>query len=57
MGKTVWMFPGQGSQTPGMGQTLITQDETRQALADLGTRIGLDLTTLMTTGTKDELKA
>jgi len=40
-----------------MGQTLITQDETRQALADLGTRIGLDLTTLMTTGTKDELKA
>ncbi|HAB34274.1 MAG TPA: [acyl-carrier-protein] S-malonyltransferase, partial [Exiguobacterium sp.] len=46
MGKTVWMFPGQGSQTPGMGQTLITQDETRQALADLGTRIGLDLTTL-----------
>lgn len=57
MGKTVWMFPGQGSQMPGMGQTLVQHDETRQALMDLGTRIGLDLTELLTTGTKEDLKA
>ena len=57
MGKTVWMFPGQGSQMPGMGQTLVAEEETKQALVDLGTRIGLDLTTLLTTGTKEELKA
>lgn len=57
MGKTVWMFPGQGSQMPGMGQTLVTEEETKQALVDLGTRIGLDLTALLTTGTKEELKA
>ncbi|MGX8176203.1 ACP S-malonyltransferase [Exiguobacterium artemiae] len=56
MGKTVWMFPGQGSQMPGMGQTLVQQDDTRQALKDLGTRIGLDLTDLLTTGTKEDLK-
>ena len=57
MGKTVWMFPGQGSQMPGMGQTLVQHNETRQALMDLGTRIGLDLTELLTTGTKEDLKA
>ncbi|MGA9232651.1 MAG: ACP S-malonyltransferase [Exiguobacterium oxidotolerans] len=57
MGKTVWMFPGQGSQMPGMGQTLVSEEETKQTLVDLGTRIGLDLTTLLTTGTKEELKA
>jgi [acyl-carrier-protein] S-malonyltransferase len=57
MGKTVWMFPGQGSQMPGMGQTLVQHDETRQALMDLGTRIGLDLTEVLTTGTKEDLKA
>ncbi|HCN58102.1 MAG TPA: [acyl-carrier-protein] S-malonyltransferase [Exiguobacterium sp.] len=56
MGKTVWMFPGQGSQMPGMGQTLLHHEESRQALMDLGTRIGLDLTDLLTTGTKEDLK-
>lgn len=56
MGKTVWMFPGQGSQTPGMGQTLVDDAETKLALEALGTRIGLDFVSLLTTGTKDELK-
>lgn len=55
MGKTAWVFPGQGSQTVGMGQTFV--DASNDTVKQIGERLGFDLFALMTTGTKEELQA
>ena len=53
MGKTAWIFPGQGSQTVGMGQTFLNDQEQMQAI---NRRLGFDLLDVMATGSKEELQ-
>lgn len=53
MGKTAWVFPGQGSQAVGMGQTFQNRPEGLQAI---GRRLGFDLLGMMSTGTKEDLQ-
>ena len=49
------LFPGQGSQTPGMLQPWLT-DETKQVVAKWSLHIDLDLERLGTTASADEIK-
>ena len=53
MGKVAWVFPGQGSQAVGMGQTFLNDPEAVQAI---GHRLGLDLLEIMSSGSKEELQ-
>ncbi|MBQ0957957.1 ACP S-malonyltransferase [Ideonella sp. 4Y11] len=56
--KRVWLFPGQGSQEPGMGDELLRDEP---AAADLcrraGERLGVDLRRLMADGPRASLAA
>ena len=54
MGKTAWVFPGQGSQAVGMGQTFLNQPERLQTI---GQRLGFDLLGIMANGSKEALQA
>lgn len=53
MGKTAWVFPGQGSQAVGMGQTFLDHPEQLQAI---NRRLGFDLLDVMAAGSKEELQ-
>lgn len=53
MGKVAWVFPGQGSQAVGMGQTFLDQPEALQAI---GRRLGFDLLEVMSAGSKEDLQ-
>lgn len=53
MGKVAWVFPGQGSQAVGMGQTFLDHPETLQAI---GRRLGFDLLEVMSSGSKEDLQ-
>lgn len=51
--REAWIFPGQGSQTVGMGQTFINDPEQMQAI---NRRLGFDLLDVMAAGSKEELQ-
>ena len=53
----VYMFPGQGSQFPGMAKELYETDRTAREMFDRANEIlGFDITEIMFNGTADELK-
>lgn len=56
MTKTAFLFPGQGSQVPGMAATLASQsDAAKQVLAQVDDALSQNLSTLMADGPADEL--
>jgi [acyl-carrier-protein] S-malonyltransferase len=55
--KTALVFPGQGSQAPGMGKGLYERSSTAKALFDKAPGIlGFDIVKIMFEGTEEELK-
>ena len=57
MTKTAWLFPGQGSQTVGMGMGLASSEPVAQAvLQDADHALGFALSKLMAEGPEDRLK-
>lgn len=57
MTKTAWLFPGQGSQSVGMGMALSTAEAAAQAvLQDADHALGFALSKLMAEGPEDQLK-
>ncbi len=54
---TAYIFPGQGAQFPGMGESLYTENPKATELFDQGNEIlGFDITKVMFSGTAEELK-
>ncbi|HEX2898376.1 MAG TPA: ACP S-malonyltransferase, partial [Bacteroidia bacterium] len=55
--KTALVFPGQGSQAPGMGKALYDRSPAAKALFDAAPAIlGFDIVKIMFEGTEEELK-
>lgn len=52
---SVWMFPGQGAQKPGMGADLLHLPEVRETFAEGSEALGIDLVNLATTGTEQQI--
>ena len=50
-----YIFPGQGSQFPGMAQSLAQNPEAAQLFEKANQQLGFDLTKIMFEGTKEEL--
>ena len=58
MKKVVFMFPGQGSQAPGMGQSFYqSTDEIKQIFLQADDTLGISLSKLMLDGPQDALTA
>jgi [acyl-carrier-protein] S-malonyltransferase len=57
MSKKAYVFPGQGSQFPGMGKDLYESNETAKLLFETANEVlGFDITKIMFEGTAEELK-
>lgn len=55
--KKAYIFPGQGSQFPGMAEHLYNENEQARAMFDKANKIlGFDITEIMFRGTADQLK-
>jgi [acyl-carrier-protein] S-malonyltransferase len=55
--KHAYVFPGQGSQFPGMGKAIVEQSEAAKKLVELAnTQLGFDLAAIMFAGTEEELR-
>jgi len=56
MGKTAFVFPGQGSQTPGMGKAIAEADDQANALFEEADRkLGYSLSSIIFDGPQEEL--
>ncbi len=54
---TAYIFPGQGAQFPGMGESLYNENPKAKELFDRGNKIlGFDITEIMFAGTPEQLK-
>ncbi|MGB1474021.1 MAG: ACP S-malonyltransferase, partial [Candidatus Puniceispirillaceae bacterium] len=57
MSKTAFLFPGQGSQTPGMASALAAQSpKAREILEEIDNTLEFKLSALMANGPADELQ-
>jgi [acyl-carrier-protein] S-malonyltransferase len=55
--KHAYVYPGQGSQFPGMGKAIVEQSETAKKLVEqANTELGFDLAAIMFSGTEEELR-
>jgi len=55
--KHAYVFPGQGSQFPGMGKSIVEQSETAKKLVEQANlQLGFDLAAIMFSGTEEELR-
>jgi [acyl-carrier-protein] S-malonyltransferase len=55
--KHAYVFPGQGSQFPGMGKAIVEQSEASKKLVEqANTQLGFDLASIMFSGTEEELR-
>jgi [acyl-carrier-protein] S-malonyltransferase len=55
--KHAYVFPGQGSQFPGMGKAIVEQSEAAKKLVEQSnTQLGFDLAAIMFAGTEEELR-
>ncbi len=55
--KHAYVFPGQGSQFPGMGKAIFEQSEAAKKLVErANTQLGFDLAAVMFLGTEEELR-
>ena len=56
MAKVAFLFPGQGSQQPGMGEELLEDEEIAALCERCSSEAGVDLRRLLTTADEDELR-
>ncbi len=57
MSKVAWLFPGQGSQSVGMGNALAQSESgARAVLLEADAALGFDLSSLMAEGPEETLK-
>lgn len=55
--KHAFVFPGQGSQFPGMGKAIVEQSEAAKKLVEeANAQLGFDLAAIMFSGTEEELR-
>lgn len=55
--KHAFVFPGQGSQFPGMGKAIVEQSEAAKELVEeANAQLGFDLAAIMFSGTEEELR-